>query len=137
MPGCVLRADGAKFKVDSFLNRSNFKPCIVYHKGEYRFPTSKRKETTSGMNIIVSNASGNNIKRQIKDAISFIRRNKDELSRLKKYHGVESLYLDFGINIKVGHEDSFIQIIRLPEELIHSAGNIGIEIEFTFYPTEC
>ena len=136
MPGCVLRVDGSKFNVGQFLTESNLKPCMVYHKGKYRFPTSKRKETTSGMNIVVSDTEGDKIKKQIKDAILFLKKNKRELNRLKGYPGVESLCLDFGFNVKVGCDDSYVLFIRFPTELINEASKYGIEMELSLYPTD-
>jgi hypothetical protein len=134
MPGCVLRVDGTKFNVDHFLSDSNLNPCIVYRKGKYRFHTSKCKESKSGMNIVVSDTEGKNIKRQINDAMSFLKKNRNELNRLKNYPGVESMILDFAFDVRVGCEDSYVLFIRLPEELIKKSSQFGIEMEFSLYP---
>ena len=58
MPGCVLRASGKNFDVDRFLEKGVFDPCVVYRKGERRSQRSRKRNLTSGFNVLVSAASG-------------------------------------------------------------------------------
>lgn len=72
----------------------------AYVRGEARLPRSKpngKKNATSGVNIEVSAADFTNLKRQIRDAVSFLNRNRFVLRRLARIHGVEELTLDFGV----------------------------------------
>ena len=112
MPGCVIRVCGRKLDIDKFLQESCFKPCLTYRRGEYKNKSKKTKYNQSGMNIVVSNASGKNFKKQINDTRKFLEKYKEELAKLKCYHGVESVIIDFGINIMVGSEDSYFVFLQ-------------------------
>jgi hypothetical protein len=86
---CALRAAGKYFEPDDFLKRSSLKPLAIFRRGE---PKSKknprRKNIQSSINIAVSNASFDNINRQVRDAISFLAKNKTEIKRLLRFKGV-------------------------------------------------
>ena len=120
MPGCVLRATGDAFQVDSFLEESSFEPWAVYRKGERR--SENRVWHTSGMNILVSDASGEDLMLQVRDAVAFLEKNKEKLSRLRSCVGVEAVELDFGINRK----NVFVQCSFFPPELTKIAGEFGM-----------
>ena len=129
---CVLRASGKQFDVDAFLKKSKLDPCAVYRRGE---PKSKRKpkgkkSTHSGINVPVSNASFDNLKRQIKDATKFLLENKSEIRKLTKFKGVEGIELDFAIRKR----DTFTQSDEFPAELITIAGSLGLSINLSQYP---
>lgn len=134
MPGCVLRASGATFKVDQFLEESSLSPCAVFRKGEKEYQASKTRIKRSGFNVVVSKASGDKVEKQFKDAIAFLKRNKEEVKRLKETAGVETVVIDFGVDLRVGYDDCFWPGSRLPEELIRAAGNLGLDIDFSFSP---
>ena len=129
---CVLRASGKQFDVDAFLKKSKLDPCAVFRRGE---PKSKinpksKKNTYSGINVPVSNASFDNLRRQIKDATTFLLNNKAEIRKLTKFKGVEGVGLDFGIRKR----DTFTQSDEFPAELIAVAGSLGLSIMLSQYP---
>ena len=82
MPGCVRRASGDSFDVNSFLKKSVFKPYLTYQKGNFLSPSAKKRYKESGFNILVSEASGKDFKRQTSDAITFLQTYSRELRRL-------------------------------------------------------
>ena len=127
MPGCVLRASGAKFLPAEFLARSSFRPCNVFHAGAPRGGASVW--TTSGFTVEVSAASGEELDTQIEDALAFLHRHSDELNRLANMNELEDLRLDFGVSRKNG----FLQSSYLPPELVRLAGKLNIGIEISIY----
>jgi hypothetical protein len=132
---CVLRASGSDFSVDRFLEGSELISCTVYLKGEQRSPASKSRgnvNKSSGLRIDVSEAAFDDVQGQIRDAVSFLKRNEAELRRLCKFPGVEGVTLDFGIAMR----DVIAQYDYFPPELLYLAGSLGIGIELSQYPVE-
>jgi hypothetical protein len=127
MPGCVLRATGHDFQVAKFLETSTFAPCNVFHKGECKAKNSVWKG--SGITVVVSDATGDDLAQQVQDAIEFVRENQKELSRLRSFDGLEYMLLDFGVYRK----DGFLQSSVFPAELVALAGDCGIGIELSIY----
>jgi hypothetical protein len=130
MPGCVLRATGDNFRVEKLLEASSLIPCNVFRKGERK--SSSRVWETSGITIAVSDSDGSDLASQISCAIEFLRDNRDELLRLRKFDGVEEMELDFGIY----RQNSFLQSNLFPAELVAIAGDLQIGIELSIYGEE-
>ena len=127
MPGCVLRASGDEFVPAEFLDRSSFNACNVFLLGERRGGSSVW--TTSGFTVEVSSASGEEVEKQIQDALEFLDRHREELVRLVDTPGLTDLRLDFGVSRK----KVFLQCNYLPPELLRAAGDLGIGIEISIY----
>ena len=128
---CVLRASGKNFAVDKFMHKSNFIPLAIFRRGEPKSKNNpRRKNIQSSINIAVSNASFDNIKRQVKDAVSFLTKNKAEIRRLMRFKGVEGAELDFASH----RTDKFFQEIEFPSELIALAASLGLSVKLSQYP---
>lgn len=130
---CTLRASGKHFDVDAFLKKSKLQPCLVYHRGEPKSQANpkKYKWPDFGINVPVSNASFENFRRQIRDAIQFLTKNKTEIRKLINFKGVEGVELDF----PTSHDrDKFIQDYFFPAELIALACQLGLELRISEYP---
>ena len=130
--GCVLRASGRHFDVDEYLRKSPLTDYHVYRKGEPRFSTKPRgeKNKTTGINIAISYRSFNSLSRQIKAAISFLKKNRTEIGRLARFKGLDGApVLDFGINKR----DLPGQFYCFPAELVSLAGKLGLAIELSQY----
>lgn len=125
---CILRAIGKEFTVDEFLKESYLQPCLVYHKGERRLKDSLWK--VNGFNVSVGEAELGDLEGQVQDAIVFLRRHKSELQNLQKYNGVDRVFLDFALV----QENASVFSTSLPAELLSLAGEIGIDIELTYFP---
>jgi hypothetical protein len=125
---CVLRAIGKKFTVEDFLRESYLLPCLVYHKGERRLKDSLWK--VNGFNVSVGDAELGDLEGQVQDAIAFLQDHRSELEKLQKYVGVERVFLDFALV----QENSSVFSTSLPAELLRLAGDIGIDIELTYFP---
>jgi len=130
---CVLRVAGKHFDVDAFIKKSKLEPCNVYHRGEPALRTKPRKYkcSQSGFTVSVSNASWKNFRRQIGDAIQFLTKNKAEISRLKKFAGVEAVVLDFPTFY---NEKKLMQAYDFPVELIALAYQLRIGLWISEYP---
>src|SRR6266536_70072 len=116
MPGCVLRASGQQFEPQRFLDDSPFVPCNVFRKGERK--AHNHSWTTSGFTVVVSEASGDDLPRQVQDAYEFLGVHSEEVIRLMRFKGLDAVDLDFGLNRKIG----FMQSSYLPPELLTLAG---------------
>ena len=127
MPGCVFRASGDEFQPHEFLAGSTFTACNVFRKGEPRGKTSVW--STSGFTVDVSAESGDELSKQIQDAVKFLDTHREEIIRLQGWTGLSDLGLDFGINRKNG----FLQSSYLPPQLLTLAGTLGIGIEISIY----
>ena len=127
MPGCVLRAFGTEFDPQEFLEGSSLKPCNVFQKGDHRSET--RRRNGGGFTVVVSDADGTDFESQVDDAVKFLRRNQEELSRLRRYEGVTEIRLDFGVYRRM----RFVQSSYLPPELLIVAGFLRVGIEISIY----
>lgn len=132
---CVLRATGTDFDVDAFLEKSELKPLIVHHRGQPRFAvpnTACRPEERSGMNLSVSTRAFSDLIGQIEDAIQFLSTNHDELRRLREFHGVEQMLLDFPLEDR----DAMVQRDTFPARLLLLLGTLKIDLAISRYPAQ-
>ncbi len=127
MPGCVLRVSGDDFRPRSFLKDSGFAPCNVFRKGGRK--AKDRVWNASGFTVVVSEASGGDFGRQVRDAVEFLLKHQEELARLVRYAGLQDARLDFGVS----REGGFLQSSYLPPELLALAGALGVGIEISLY----
>jgi hypothetical protein len=127
MAGCVLRATGDNFQAEKFLEDSTLAPCNVLRKGQPR--ARNRVWDSSGITVVVSDASGDDLAGQVREAIEFLKLNRKELSRLRGFDGMEEMGLDFGVYRKNG----FLQSSVFPAELIALAGDLEMGIELSIY----
>jgi hypothetical protein len=130
----VLRAYGTDFDVDVFLDGCTLPICKTSRRGEPVFPRSQpngRRNEQSGVHIVSSDADFDSLPDQITEAIAFLRNNNDQLQRLSGWPGIESLTLDFGIH----RRDATVQCDRFPADLLKLAGDLGIDVELSQYPS--
>jgi hypothetical protein len=131
---CVIRAYGRDFDVDAFVAHSSLKPLIVVRRGEARAPSSKdlalRQQQQSGMNLNVSTREFSDLDDQIEDAIQFLVENEAELRRLRGFHGLERMSLDFPIE----ERDVIFQSDAFPARLLLLLGALQIDLVVSRYP---
>jgi hypothetical protein len=82
--------------------------------------------------VLVSNADFNEFPRQVEEAIAFLLSNREQVSRLSEFSGVEGPTLDFGI----ARRNVLLQCDCFPAELIRLAASCGLAIELSQYPTD-
>jgi hypothetical protein len=130
---CVLRAVGRRFDVESDLARSPFRPLAVHRRGEPLLPATRptgRKRSKSGCNIEVSRREFEDLAGQVRDAIRFLKRHAAAVRALRRFPGVESATLDFG----VAWRDAAAQTDAFPHELVTLAGKCELGLDISHYP---
>jgi hypothetical protein len=128
---CVLRVSGCNFEVDEFLSKSTLTPIVVVRRGESQY-TNSPIPTASGFHVAVSDADFSQLQAQIDDSVQFLELYEGELARLVAFPGVERTALDFGIE----ERDVAAQSENFPPNLLSAAGNLGIWLAFTLYPSQ-
>jgi hypothetical protein len=82
--------------------------------------------------LVVSDADGPTVDRQIRDALLFLKRHRAALARLRNQRGVDELTLDFGIWQRSGPA----QFDHFPAALISAAGELGMGLELSRYAVD-
>jgi hypothetical protein len=118
---CILRVEGREFDVDSYLHQTKFQPSAIFRKG------ALKGVEKSAIHITVSNALPSELPAQFRDALQFLKTNRDALTALKAFRGVEILYLDFSILA----QESKVEKYTFSPDLLYYASSIGIGIEVT------
>lgn len=134
---CVLRATGAEFNPDAFLDASPFEPCKVFRRGDPRLPKSKPhgpRYDSSGISVAISEAPWSDLPAQVADAKRFLDANRAEIERLTHTTGVVDLTLDFPIELRIDGDTVVAQFDRFPAPLVRLAGALGIALELSIYP---
>ena len=131
MPGCMLRAASPDFRVDEFLKSSTFVAWDVFRQGEPRGRQGSLHDK-SGFAVVVSEASGDDLPRQIADAADFLERHREEILRLQGCLGSKGTSLDFG----VWQRGEFGHYCYFPPKLLQLAGALGVGIELSIYVGE-
>ena len=129
MPSCMLRVSGSTAKVRKFLAVSSIQPVRVFWKGESGVLKSRGLIKISGFNIELSAAKG--LPAQATQAVKFIRKHKDDILLIKSL-GFSSVAIDFGL-YDLATEDRPWPSYQLPAAIIHLAGELGCDIELSFY----
>jgi hypothetical protein len=123
----TLRASGAHFDVDAFLQETDVTPAIVFRRGEPRFPASQPNGPVmdaSGMNVGVSDAEFGNLEQQTRETLQFLADNFAMLEHMANYPGVDGLELDFAVS----GSDTFVENYRFSPELLEQIGRLGITL---------
>jgi hypothetical protein len=127
---------GEEFEPEAFLAGSELKADAVFKKGE---PVGRRpgkgKRAQSGLNIGVSDAEWDELGGQIADATAFLTKHRAELEQLHALLGDGGLTLDFALDSEIGRS-KWTQSGRFPAAFVRLAGEIGVEIELSFYPAD-
>ena len=134
MAGCVLRVSSLTDNVEALLDVSRLKACAIFRKGEPRIAGSSVTNCVSGFNVVVSNADGAAMDKQVRDAVRFLKRHKERLQRLKRHKEFGGMSLDFGLWMP--GEDVICRSYTCPATLIELAGKLKIEIEISLYSTD-
>jgi hypothetical protein len=131
MPGAVLRVSGSKAGVTRFLETSRWKPITVFWKGKPRSEHSTRLSEINGFNCSVSDADGSRLVAQIRDANTFLKRQRSELTRLKRLN----LHATLDFSVEANCEDA-AKFVRFDATLLAELGKLGIDLEISVYLVE-
>lgn len=135
---CNLVILGKDLDIDAFLAKSKLRGFTRIYKGEPMFKSKPegRKVEYSRVAIQTSKADFNELDKQIKDTIRYLKRHKDKLSHIKQVKEIDFALLDFGINLRIDNEKVHLQSDRFPNELLKMAGELGLDIELSIYPID-
>ncbi|MND68765.1 hypothetical protein D3C80_602240 [compost metagenome] len=101
------------------------------NKGQPRFSFKpEEKLPYSLISIVASDADFDNLEKQIKDTIDFLKNNKSKLELITATKEIQYATLDFGVE---DNNNEFTQTMRLPNELLRLAADLGMEIEMSVY----
>ncbi len=128
---CVLHITGDKVDVDALIDLAPVAPATSFKKGEPRSPRpNARRNSTSGIAIVVSDADFDDFDRQKKDAIEFLQRHKSRLHDLLATVGIQHRSIDFGIEMRnvIAQTDSF------DPEVVMAAADLRLGITLSQYP---
>ncbi len=126
---CVLRASGTDFDPEAFLAESELSVGAnpVYRRGEPR--PGDGEWQSSGFQVSVSEAELSDLPGQIRDAVRFLSRHEEELQRLGRFEGVESVCIDFALE----RTDVAVQSDVFDAELLWRAGALDIDLVVSHY----
>jgi len=135
---CNLVILGKDFDIDAFLAKSKLRGFFKAYKGEPRFKSKPEgtKLEHSRIAIQTSKADWDELDKQIKDTIRYLKRHKDKLCYIKQVKEIDLALLDFGINLRIDRKKVLLQSDRFPSELLKLAGEIGLDIELSIYPID-
>lgn len=126
-----FRAAGTNFDLDAYINRVSLVPQSIWRRGESRGVKNPHVMHWSGFFLAVSEAGGDDLRQQILDAITFIKRNDSDLAILAACPGLEALDLDFSINTR----DVAVQVDQFPSELLLLMGRLEIDLVISRCPS--
>ena len=135
---CNLVIVGKNLDIDAFLAQTKLKGFTRTYKGEPRFrskPDGKKLEH-SILGIQTSKADFNELDKQIKETIRYLKKHKDKLSYIKEVKEIDLALLDFGINLRIDGDKVLMQSDRFPSELLRLAGELRLDIELRIYPID-
>ena len=136
-PMCVLRVSSNGKTLTDFLSGSRMPYSAAHDKGTpQRFGRDKGKPFGfAGFQSDVSRREWDDLPGQVADAIRFLRRYRADLKQLREKYKVRDMRLDFPYYLRIGRNDVVVQCDYLPPSLILLAGELGVGIEMTLYPS--
>jgi hypothetical protein len=115
--------------VDRYLEQSSLQPDHVWRRDDPGL--SGKRRPFSGLSFYLGDAD-RRVSWHVARALKFMREKTPELRRLRRAAGVAELRLEFCSYRRT----EGIQSDILPSELLASAGSLGIDIEWSVYPTK-
>jgi len=135
---CILRVTGERFSPEECLAQVQLKAYLVWRKGEprSRLRAGSRRPEHSGFAVTVSDADGDCVPVQIKEAQAFCEAHSADLHRIATFPGVEEAMLDFAWWFPVGEDRPAGQFNYFTPQLVALCGQLGLGIMVTVYASE-
>jgi hypothetical protein len=131
---CVLRVTSSRDSFAAFLARTSLPVYESHEKGDVQtIRTRMPPHEDYGFKCNVSDKGFDDLKGQVEDAIAFLSRHRDELLELSRDHQVDDIRLDFPYSCRLHRVAA--QCEYLPPALLRAAGELGIGIEMSLYPS--
>jgi len=135
---CYLYITGTKFDIDAFITKSKLSYSSKRYKGQPKFETKPTGEKLlrSSLSMQTSSADFNDLEKQIKDTIAYLKRNYEKLDHISSTKEIQWAVLNFGIDLRIDKKNVFSQSDMFPNKLLKLAGNLGLDIELSIYPID-
>jgi hypothetical protein len=139
---CILRVSGIDLNPAKVLRGTTLVIDRTWRKGEPRGsigPASRQLYEQSGFTVVVSDADGDKVPRQIDDAIAYLTMNASLLEAILLDDSVEDRFLDFAWWFPTDAAGPAVQFRRFPVELLALCSRLRLAIEVSVYGTaeEC
>lgn len=131
---CVLHVTSETDSLAAFLRETEFPIYQSHEKGDVKTVGKRRPYDDFGFSSAVSEREWIDLQGQIEDAHAFLREHQEALRNLTARHKITDIRLDFPYSCRLG-ERVIVQCDYLPPEFIRLAGELGIGIELSHYPT--
>ena len=131
----VLRVWGRNLDIESAIDTISLGPCSIARCGERKSPSSTSNFDVfdmSGVGFCVSDAGFSEFSLQVEQTIDFLDQHFDEIKLLLSVSGVDQAALCFGVT----RRDVVVEVTRFPSRLINLAGQLGLGVELSQYPSE-
>jgi hypothetical protein len=131
---CVLYITSNTDSLRSFVNNSKMPIYQAHEKGAQRHKSRKYPPFEDfGFSCKVSDKNWDDLSGQIEDAIAFLKKYEEELTKLIDSYQINDIHLDFPYYCR--HSRTvFMQGEFLPPELILRAGKLNTGIALSLYP---
>jgi hypothetical protein len=126
---CVFRVSGESLCVDSLRHQAALGAARVWKRGDAG-TLRGRVHSTSGFNIVVSDADFDAFEAQVADATDFLRKHQTEIARIAAFDAVEDAVLDFGASL---NHNAFAVFRVFPPALVRLAADAGISLCVSCY----
>ena len=110
---CNLVILGKNLDIDAFISKSKLRGYSKIHKGEPKFKSKPdgKKVAHSRIAIQTSKAEFDDLEKQIKDTIRYLKRHKAKLSYIKQVKEIDLALLDFGIKLRIDKKKVLLGIV--------------------------
>jgi len=135
MPGCVFSLSGSDLDLDEALSLLTFQPYMTHRRGDPIEGRPGHFYEDSGLSVMASEASGDQLWRQLDEADAFLSVHGPELAKIS---GIEDASLDFGYFCRIGmgpdENRTIVQGEHIEPSLLKKCGELGIGISLSLYP---
>lgn len=129
---CYIRSTfTSAIRLKKFLDATSLPIAKALYKGDLLYPSSKSNRRMAKANfaqILVSSASQDNLKLQIRQVTKFLESNSKQVRLLSSL--AKNIFLDFGITDR---PDAIGQFDRFPAKFLLLAGQLNLDLEISYY----
>jgi hypothetical protein len=124
---------GVDLDIDGLLTTVIMKPLAVFQKGKPRSEYVPQGKLCAhfGANFEISSADFSKLSEQVRDAVLFLKENREDILKVRAFPGIDGMTIDFAANID---PERFPCSFNFSNELLISAGSLGVSLELSIYP---
>jgi hypothetical protein len=118
---------GRTFDVDAFLAATGLHCDRVFRRGE-KYGSGGWTRESSGFNLWLGDESKLSLEQQVEVALRFLDDNREALSRLKAWPGLESATLALSPEVEIHRSIVCTKLYGFPVSLVQSCAALGLEL---------